>query len=131
VPHQRLPERAPKGVTPDNQVVGNCGTSYIYLSERSDGWPVHMDTGFGVNQPAVEYGWHASIHGASGTGYDYDYHASGGLNYRYNWHGQHTSAKDYPRATYAAAVYSDGSSWALLDTGSVCYSGGPYDDRYL
>jgi hypothetical protein len=121
----------PGTVTPDNRVGGNCGSSYIYVNERSDGHPVHMDTGFDVVRPAVEYAWHAHIAGDSHTGYDYDYHASGGLANRTGWHGQHGSHKDYPRGTYAAGVYTDGSSWALLNNGSVCYSGGPHDSRHL
>jgi hypothetical protein len=56
---------------------------------------------------------------------------AGGLANRVGWHGQHGSHKDYPRGTYAASVYSDGSSWALLNNGSVCYSGGPWDSRHL
>jgi hypothetical protein len=118
-------------VSPNNRVNGNCGSSYIYVNERSSGRPVHMDTGFDVVRPAVEYAWHAHISGDSHTGYDYNYTASGGLANRVGWHGQHGSHKDYPHGTYAAGVYADGSSWALLNNGSVCYSGGPHDSRYL
>jgi hypothetical protein len=118
-------------ISPNNRVNGNCGSSYIYVNERSTGHPVHMDTGFDVVRPAVEYAWHAHIAGGSHTGYDYDYHASGGLANRVGWHGQHGSHKDYPSGTYAAGVYADGSSWALLNNGSVCYSGGPHDSRHL
>jgi hypothetical protein len=116
-------------MSPQNQVRGNCGSSYIYVNELPDGHPVHMDTGFDVIHPAISYSWHASIHGFSGSGYDYDYHASGDLAFRVGWHGQHSSHTDYPRGTYAAGVYKD--SFALLDNGSVCTSGGPYDDRGL
>src|SRR4051794_37909658 len=100
-------------ISPSNQVGGDCGTSYIYVNERSDGHPVHMDTGFDVIRPAISYAWHASIHGFSGSGYDYDYHASGDLAWRVGWHGQHSSHTDYPRGTYAASVYTD--SYAILD----------------
>lgn len=117
--------------TAANRLSGNCGSSYIFVNHLSDGHPVHMDTGFDVNHPAVEYAWHAYIAGDSHTGYDYEYHASGWLNFRVGWHGQHSSHKDYPHGTYAAWVYNDGSSWALLDNGSFCVSAGPWDDRYL
>lgn len=119
-----------QSVTPQNRVGGNCGSSYIYVNHRSDGTPVHMDTGFDVNHLAVEYAWHAHIAGDSGTGYDYDYHASGMLAFRPGWHGQHSSHKAYPHGTYAAGVYS-ATSWALLDTGAICFSAAPHDSRYL
>ncbi|SFF44840.1 hypothetical protein SAMN05216251_114153 [Actinacidiphila alni] len=117
-------------VTPDGTVTGNCGSSYIEVNYKSNGEPVHMDTGFTVNHAAVEYDWHAHISGSSGTGYDYAYHASGTLAAHSTWHGQHSSGDNYPSGTYAASVSASGS-WALLDTGSICYSGGPYDSAYL
>jgi len=129
---QRRAAADAKKVTPyTNPVYGNCGYSYIYTNYKSNGEPVHMDTGFEVYDAAIEYAWHAHIAGSSGTGYSYNYHASGGLDFDYGWHGQHSSSANYPTGTYAASVYSDGTSWALLDTGGVCYSGGPYDSSYL
>jgi hypothetical protein len=122
---------APETTLPDNRVTGNCGSSYIFVNHLSDGHPVHMDTGFDVNHLAIEYAWHAHIAGDSHTGYDYDYHASGGLDFDAGWHGQHSSRKDYPRGYYGAGVYTDGTSWALLDNGDFCISGGPHDHRYL
>jgi hypothetical protein len=113
-----------------NPVYGNCGYSYIYMNHKSNGQPVHMDTGFEVNHAAVEYSWSAHEAGFSGSGYDYSYHASGNLNFRNGWHGQHASGNNYPHGVYAGSVNA-GSSWALLDTGGVCFSGGPYESVYL
>jgi hypothetical protein len=110
-------------VSPNNIVYGNCGSSYIYVNEKSNGQPVDMDTGFDVHPSAIAYGWHAHIAGFQGSGYSYEYHASGNLANRPGWHGQHSSAANYPHGTYHDYVYSDGSSWALLNNGGYCTSG--------
>lgn len=122
-----------RNVQPDNTVPGPCGTSYITLSERSDGYPVHMDTGFKLSggRRATSYAWSAWIQGAPGTGYSYDYHASGDLDFRDHWDGHHTSGRAYPRAPYAAGVNTGVHSYALLDNGDICTSGGPTDSRNL
>jgi len=116
-------------LAPGNRIGGNCGSSYIYVNHKSNGRPVHMDTGFDVIGQAVEYSWHASIEGFQGSGYSYDYRASGNLNFVTGWHGQHSSSADYPSGLYAASVYT--SSWARLTNFTLCYSAGPYDSRTL
>ena len=121
-----------RAATPFDQLPGSCGSSYIWVNYKSDLEPVHMDTGFDVTPaPAISYQWHASIHGDSGTGYDYDYWASGDLNFDWGWHGQHSSGNDYPTGDYTAAVYADGSAYALLSNGEICTSVGPWDEQYL
>jgi hypothetical protein len=114
------------GVRPDFTVNGSCGSSNIYLHEKSDGHPVRMTTGFHIKSylpPAVHYDWRAEIHRYNG-GYDYYYHASGGLFFRYSWSGQHTSGHDYPTGYYSAAV---DSGVATLSNGWICLSGDPYE----
>lgn len=118
-------------VQPANVVRGNCGTSKIFLHEKSNGRPVRMTTGFTINSNrpgAVFYSWDARIQGPRGSGYGYNYHASGGLRNRHSWNGQHTSDGNYARGIYATAVTAGG---ALLANGVVCLSGFPADIKLL
>jgi hypothetical protein len=116
-------------VSPDSTVYGNCGSSYVQIDYKSNGKPVHMDTGFSVIDPAVDYSWRVTEAGSSGTGYNYSYHASGSLANRSTWHGQHSSGDNYPSAAYEATVVT--GSFAELNTGAICYSGSPSDEEYL
>jgi len=117
-------------VSPYNRISGDCGSSYIYVNHKSNGRPVHMDTGFDIFGQAVEYSWHAGIQGFLGSGYYYDYHASGNLNFVTGWHGQHSSSADYPSGVYGALVHTS-DSWARLSNFSMCFSAGPSDSRTL
>jgi hypothetical protein len=113
------------GIQPYITVYGSCGSSNIYLHEKSDGHPVRMTTGFTIYSylaPAVYYKWRAEIHRYNG-GYDYYYQASGGLLFRYSWSGAHNSVADYPRGYYYAAV---DYGVATLSNGLLCVSGNPY-----
>ncbi len=117
-------------VSPFTTIWGACGSSHVEMNYKSNGEPVHMDTGFTVTTPAISYTWNVLIEGSSGTGYTYNYHASGGLASRTTWAGQHSSSADYPTGTYSAAVNPAGS-YALLNNGDFCYSGGPATAAYL
>lgn len=55
-----LSQIAPSG--PMNEVPGNCGVSYVYLS-RLDRRVYLMDTGFRVHSPAIDYEWHVTVTG--------------------------------------------------------------------
>lgn len=112
--------RKTEGLRPDalkNTVYGNCGSSYVELTNKSDGHPVHLETGFKVDDPAYYYAWTAPI---SGPGYSYTFQASGGLASRTSWTGKHTSADDYAHGTWAASA----TGYALT-SGGTCTSGGP------
>ncbi len=122
---------APGGVTTQNAVSGTCGSSYIFLYERSGGTPVRMVTGFNLSggRRAISYGWGAEIIGPSGSGYQYEYGAGGSLAFRTGWQGSHNSGKAYARGEYFAYVFSD--SYALLDNGSICTSEEPSQETFL
>jgi hypothetical protein len=129
-PTSAVPNNGVAGARPDITVNGSCGSSNIYLHEKSDGHPVKMTTGFSIKwylPPAVYYNWYAEIHRTSG-GYDYYYHASGTLAFRYSWAGQHTSSADYAHGWYSAVV---DSGTATLSNGFICQSGDPFDNPYL
>lgn len=122
---------APKDrVSPDDTVFGDCGNSSVEIVYKSNGEPVRMKTGFSVIHEAIYYAWHVEEAGSSGTGYAYNYHASGSLDFDSNWDGSHNSGDNYPTGTYAASVDGPGS-WAQLDNGDICFSGGPHDSRQL
>lgn len=115
------------GVSPDDTVVGNCGSSYITLQEKSDGFPVAIRTGFTVDLPAVGYDWFATVEGPD---YFHEYTSSGGLFFDSSWDGGYQSDQDQAEGLYAAEV-DPGASDAVLFDGDVCFSGGPTDFAYL
>jgi hypothetical protein len=107
-------------VAPADSVSGNCGSSYVYLHEKSNGEPVKMTTGFSVKNDAVAYSWSVYI---SGPNYTYTAHFSGTLALDSSWNGSHTSTDNYAHGFWYADVNPD--SYALLDTGAECDSGVP------
>lgn len=108
---------------PDTTVRGSCGLSYVNLKNKSNGDPVYMWTGFEVNHEAISYSWQVYIV-ALGSSYEHTYNAGGGLDFDSTWEGTYTSSANPARGTYLAEVESD-NSYALLDTGDICVSGGP------
>jgi glutamyl endopeptidase len=116
-----------KAEQPNGIVHGNCGSSWIYLYDKADAHPVRIVTGFHVNTGAVAYGWQAVITGPQRT--DLDYVARGTLALRTMWEENASTPLDYPQGDYSAAVSK--SSFAVLWTGSVCYSGGPTAKKFL
>jgi hypothetical protein len=110
-----------------DEIAGNCGTSFVELTNKSNGHPVHMLTGFTLIDYAVDYSWRVPI---SGPSYSYVYTAGGALAFDATWEGQHSSAANYAHGTWGAGVVSS-ASYAVLWTGQVCYSGGPVVHGYL
>jgi hypothetical protein len=119
---------AQEAVHPNGVVYGDCGSSYITLSEKPDGNPVAMRTGFTVYTGAISYSWSASVTGPGG--YSYDYESGGSLNFDTKWDGGYQSSQDQAEGTYSAAVASFGSVAVLWDF-DICFSGGPTDVKYL
>jgi hypothetical protein len=118
---------AQEAAQPDGTVYGNCGSSYITLMEKPDGYPVAMQTGFTVVEPAIGYDWSASV---TGPDYSFNYESSGGLFFDSSWNGGYQSSQDQATGIYLAEVDPAGSDAILLD-GTVCVSGGPVDAEYL
>jgi hypothetical protein len=119
---------AQEAAHPDGTVYGDCGRSYITLSEKPDGNPVAMRTGFTVYTWAVEYAWSASVSGPDD--YFYFYEDGGPLDFDTSWNGGYQSSQDEPQGTYSAEVYSFGSIAILWDD-DICFSGGPTAEAYL
>jgi DNA/RNA non-specific endonuclease len=118
---------AQQAAHPDGTVSGNCGSSFITLSEKPNGYPVAMRTGFTVVEPAIGYDWSASV---IGPDYFYDYENGGFLDFDSSWEGGHQSSENRAEGLYFAAVDPAGSDAVLLD-GTVCFSGGPTDEEFL
>jgi hypothetical protein len=67
---------------PDNTVHGNCGSSWIYLYDKSDNHPLRFTTGFTVKLPAVGYKWNATV--TAKDGFKLTYSRSGTLALRHS-----------------------------------------------
>ena len=118
---------AQEAAHPDGTVYGNCGSSFITLTEKSNHYPVAMQTGFTVVEPAIAYDWSASV---TGPDYSFDYESSGGLFFDSSWAGGYQSSQNQAEGIYLAEVDPAASDAVLFD-GTVCFSGGPVDAEYL
>lgn len=115
---------AATGPTPDNQVYGNCGSSYLY--ETAVGYhAVDVQTGFSVNVPAVAYWWRYWMNDPGGTS---SHTFGGGLATRYNWADDSRWGALTPGP---ASAWVDGGSDAILVDGGVCTTAGPSDSTYI
>lgn len=127
--NRRMAEGAKGSTSPDATISGSCGSSNVYIYDKSNGHPIRMTTGFTVKHEAVSYSWEVIELGLS-SGYDYTYTAGGGLDFDSSWSGGHTSTENPAHGTYYAHVVAD-DSYALLDTGDICTSGGPSAQKSL
>ncbi len=114
-------------VHPEGTVYGDCGSSYITLEEKSNRYPVAIRTGFKVDEPAVGYDWFATVYGPH---YTHEYTSGGDLFFDSSWDGGYQSDQNQAEGLYVAEV-DPGASDAVLLTGDVCFSGGPFDLAYL
>jgi glutamyl endopeptidase len=116
-----------KAVRPDGKVHGSCGSSWIYLEEKTDAHPVKVYTGFTVRLPAVAYSWHYSVTGPERTGITAD--LGGSLAFRTSWSNTYNATVDFPQGDYKAAVTK--TSFAVLVSGDICLSLGPTAKNFL
>ncbi|WP_431837972.1 hypothetical protein [Cellulomonas sp. Y8] len=106
-------------------VTGDCGSSRIVIADGAGFRDAGISTSFTVNRPAVGYSWFVDITGNS-TSTRRTF--TGGLLSRTTW--QHTFAHTVPAAgTYIASVAR--TSNAVLNNGTICFSGGPSDSDYI
>jgi hypothetical protein len=105
-----------------NTVPGDCGSSYLTLASSAPRRYSFL-TGFHVNYPAVSYHWTVNVARSGTPGVNFTF--GGNLAFRHDWAGSGSRTVQVA-GTYYGAV-SPPSSWALLKTGAVCYSGGPTD----
>lgn len=113
----------------EDVVSGDCGSSFIEIADKRPGdHPLTMRTGFDVSIPADAYSWATDTRRS--TGFNKPWGAAGGLTDRTYWNGGFRTILDYRHGTYTGRVYGS-KSWALLDTGVLCVSGGPVVKGYL
>lgn len=109
-----------QGVTQDT-VVGECGTSSIYLDDDPAPALYNMTTGFVVNDPAISYGWFARV---EGEGITDEYVNGGPLALERSW-SRVAQDEVLSRGDFHTAEVIPSSSFAVLYWGGVCTSGGP------
>jgi hypothetical protein len=108
-------------VSPANVVSGNCGFSYVYeygIGNRA----IELYTGFSVVRGAVDYSWRVQLDDRGGTSYR---NYGGILRNRTTWQDDRVIG-GLTRGPARAHVIP-ASSFAVLNNGAVCYSGGPSD----
>ena len=108
------------GVSTDNVVYGNCGSSYLWY-DAIGGSANQIRTGFTVNQAATSYWWLVVMRDDGGQS---SRNWAGGLLLRTSW-GVTSIARNMTHG-FSDAYVSTGSS-AILWNGAVCTSGGPSD----
>lgn len=107
---------------PDNTVGGNCGTSWIYLTGGNFEYQYY--TGFTIKGAGYDFYWDVNIYGPNA----YDNHRTWGylLKGATKWRGP--ASGDYQVPVDDGGYYRgyvNTGSYAVLDNGAVCYSGGP------
>lgn len=114
-------------VQPDSTIYRDCGYSWMYMDSWSPLQYVPL-TGFVVNTPAIDYSWNLVISGP----YNYENHLGygGALAFDTSWS---NGAPEIPvdDAGYYNGEVVSSTSYAILDNGGVCFSGGPSDTVYV
>jgi hypothetical protein len=99
-------------------VDGDCGDAWIYGAEITTAH-IEIQSGFDVTEPAIAYRWVVSLSDANGTSHQTE---SGTLAERSSWEHTWSDLYQYEYTIDQATT----SSKAVLEDGSICYSGGPY-----
>jgi len=112
-------------MVPQNQIDGNCGYSWYYLSNRSAStWTFW--TGFhiyAIYGAGVDYTWHTHVAGPAGYSQSDDF--GGILALKNTWESKNKRFHAFgARGTYSGVV---SSGHAVTDLGFVCYTGHPSD----
>jgi hypothetical protein len=107
-------------VTPDNQIDGNCGSSWIYYNAIGNS-SASISTGFALFFPATSYWWFVRINDAGGQN---NHVWAGGLANLFGWSVyQQVGGLSHGLSVATVSVQSS----AVLANGGVCKSGGPTD----
>jgi hypothetical protein len=112
------------GVHTDNTVEGDCGTSSV-TAYYDGGAKVTVFSSYRVRLPTVGQHWYVNATPVSTgkVGHVYDF---SGLNDSPNWVGDRQTATIAYSGSGGSAQVTLGS-YAILDDGDFCYSGGPLD----
>jgi hypothetical protein len=115
---------ASSAVSPDNQVGGNCGISYVYeygIGNRA----IELYTGYSVTGSVYQWYWTVRLDDRGGSSYQ---RFQGGANAG-TW--QTDRVVGGLTRGGARATVINGSSVAFLNDGRICSSGGPYDSTTI
>jgi ABC-type amino acid transport substrate-binding protein len=106
--------------TPNNQIDGNCGSSYIYITGSAGPRTLSVDTGFNVIFPADSFYWRIWLTDNGGVS---THTWGGGLFLDTGWEHKETYRGMTPGPAYGNV---DLNSDAILVDGEVCTTGGPW-----
>ena len=120
-----VPRGAPAAVAPHNVVSGDCGRSWVWEDGIGNA-AVSLDTGFNVYTATVGRQWNVILDDNGGTSTQ---GFSGGPTGAY-WDSSRTVG-GLTRGPGYAHINSNGSNFAILIDGNVCYSGGPSDSTTI
>lgn len=121
----RYPVRPGARARPNDEVSGDCGDSWIYISVQGN-WRSTITTGFDVDLPAIGFGWQvlrSDPYGSTTNSW------GSPLAEDYSWEGSWQIQGGGPGMEYASVDPAD--SWALLTDGSICSSAGPNDQAMV
>jgi|SRR4051794_29489353 hypothetical protein len=109
---------------PSNVVGGNCGFSYVYeygIGNRA----IELYTGYSVIHDVIRWHWQVRLDDRGGSSYrNYSGWINNGI-----WQVDQVIGGLTRGGARASVIRS--ASWALLDTGAICVSGGPWDDTII
>lgn len=110
----------PGTISPMGVVAGNCGTSFLYITNPST-LTFKVRNGFSVNSPAISYSWAST---ATGPGYAYTKKDSGALALRSSWVNEWSRTIS---ANQRGSYFASANGIATLANGTKCVSAIPTD----
>lgn len=114
-----VPKGASASATPFNNVTGDCGESWVFESGIGNS-SVQLDTGYAVYTNVVSRQWRVIL---DDNGGESTKNYSGGATGAY-W-AVLPIIRGLTKGPGYAHIRSNGSNFAILTDGNVCYSGGP------
>jgi len=123
-----LAAAASSSKNPNNTVIGDCGYSWMYLTDKSNGYPLSANTGFYVWPLSANYYFWQTFY--SGPGATMTAQNSSKLNNINKFTLTITTSNNPSHGTWQGWV-SQNNSYAQLTDGSICTSGGASDTESL
>jgi len=121
-----VPKGSPRAtVSPFSNITGNCGESWVFEDGIGNA-SVSLDTGYAVYTAVVARQWRVVL---SDNGGQSTQNFSGGGTGAYSaWI---KTIGGLTRGPGSAVIRSNGSNFAILRDGNVCFSGGPSDSTTI
>lgn len=108
-----------KSATPNNTVIGNCGSSYMWIADAPGDHSFQISTGFDINGTAYDFGWETRV---SNEHLNWEWSDYGPMAPASTWESGWILEEDegVPGYTHEAAVLP--GSAAFLTDGRMCYA---------